>query len=152
MANFFTLRRLRRDPSGTAAIEFGLAIPFLLILLTGVTELGFAIYQSMQVQNAAEAGALYASQNDWDATAVANAVVNATDTTGIVATPAPTQFCGCPSASGVATWTCGSKCASGATAGQYARVSAQIAHQTILPYPGLSLPAKLSAQSIVRLN
>ena len=46
----------RRSESGTAAIEFALFLPFLLLLLTGVAELGFAMYEAMQVNNAVEAG------------------------------------------------------------------------------------------------
>ena len=118
--------------------------------MLGVVELGFAIFQSMQVRNAVEAGAVYASQNDWDATAVANAVVSASNTSGITATPAPSQFCGCPTAAGVTTWTCGTKCASGDAPGVYALISAQIPHQAILP--GLPLPTTLSAQATVRLD
>jgi Flp pilus assembly protein TadG len=34
--------------SGNAAIEFGLFIPVLLILLTGTVELGFLMYEGMQ--------------------------------------------------------------------------------------------------------
>lgn len=140
-----------RRKAGTAAIEFALAIPFLLILLMGLVELGFGMYEAMQVQSAVEAGALYAAKNGFDATAIANAVLNATGTPGVTASPAPVQFCGCPSASGVATVTCGATCGGGGTAGTYVRVSAALAHDTILPYPGL-LPTTLTAQSIVRLN
>lgn len=59
-----------RSKSGTAAIEFGLFIPFLLILFTGTVELGFAMYEAMQVNNAAEAGMLYAAKNGWDSAGI----------------------------------------------------------------------------------
>jgi len=138
--------------SGTAAIEFGLAIPLLLIMLMGVVELGYAMYESMQVHNSVEAGALYAVQSGGDLAGTATAVVNATGTQGITATPAPVQFCGCPSESGIVTTSCSTTCADGKTSGTYVRVSASLAHQTILPYPGLPLPATLTAQSTIRLN
>ena len=54
-----------RSVAGTAAIEFGLAIPLLLIMLMGVAELGFAMYGAMQVYNSVEAGALYAARNGY---------------------------------------------------------------------------------------
>ncbi len=140
--------------AGTAAIEFALCIPFFLILLMGLVEVGFAMYQSMQVHNSVEAGMLYASKNGWDpgGIAIAAAVENATGTQGITAMPAPVQFCGCPSASGVVETACNSSCADGNPPGQYIRINASFVHETILPYPGLPLPTTLTAQSIIRLK
>jgi Flp pilus assembly protein TadG len=137
---------------GTAAIEFALMIPLLLTLMMGVVDLGFAIYTGMQVYSAAEAGALYAARNGWDSAGISSAVTGATGTSGITATPAPTHFCGCPTASGVVTWTCGTNCASGSTAGQYARINASLAYSTILPYAALGLPSTFTAKSVVRLH
>ena len=145
--------RARPDrSSGTAAIEFGLAIPFFLILLMGVVEVGFAMYQAMQVYNSVEAGMLYASKNGFDAAGITAAVTNATGTTGITATPAPTQFCGCPVAGGISAINCNSTCANGTPVEQYIQINATLPHQTILPYPGLPLPTNLTAKSIVRLK
>ena len=47
-------RRLR-TVRGTAAIEFAIATPVLLILITGLVDVGFGVYDAMQVQYAAEA-------------------------------------------------------------------------------------------------
>jgi Flp pilus assembly protein TadG len=138
--------------TGSAALEFGLAVPFLLAILMGVVELGYAMYEAMQVYNAVEAGALYAAKNGYDATGIAAAVSNATGTPGITATPAPVQFCGCPNAGGILETACNATCNDGKQPGQYVRISAALAHQTILPYPSLPLPTTLTAQSIVRLN
>lgn len=142
----------RERQRGTAALEFGLAAPVLLMILMGVVELGFAMYQAMQVTNSVEAGTLYAAKNGFNASGIASAVVNATGTAGIVATPAPTEFCGCPETSGIVATTCGATCADGSTPGQYARISAALTRVTILPYPALGLPDTLTAHSIVRLN
>jgi hypothetical protein len=144
----------RRSEKGTAAIEFGLFIPVLLILLTGTVELGRAMYEAMQVNNAVEAGMLYAAKNGYDAGGIAAAVANATATPGITATPAPTLVCGCPSAGGVIKMDCNppSLCADGNPAGQYVQINAALAHQTILSNLGLPLPTTLTAQSIVRLH
>ena len=59
----FPFERARRCDSGTAAIEFALMTPFLLALLGGVVEIGFATYESMQVNAAVEAGVLQAARN-----------------------------------------------------------------------------------------
>jgi Flp pilus assembly protein TadG len=142
-------RAVRR---GTAAMEFGLAIPIFLILTVGTVEIGFAVFEGMQVTNSVEAGALYAVKNGFDVTGISNAVANATGTAGITAAPAPTQFCGCPSTTGIVTATCGAACASGGTAGTYVQVNGTYTHQTILGTPTFGLPTTLTAKSIVRIN
>ena len=72
-----------------------------------LSELGFSAYEAMQVNNAVDAGAIYAAANaanTFSATTTAAATVaGATLPSGLntlTATPAPTQFCGCPSAAG----------------------------------------------------
>jgi Flp pilus assembly protein TadG len=146
-----TLKR-RHARAGTAAIEFGLSIPLLVMVLMGVTELGYSMYEAMQVNDSVEAGAQYAARNGFDASGIAAAVVNATGTQGITATPAPVQFCGCPSVTGIAETACSATCSGGSPSGQYVRISAKLTHQTILPYPALGLPSTLTAQSVLRLN
>jgi len=155
-----TMRAIKATPTsntsalgpnaGTAAVEFGLAIPFLLILLVGTVEIGSAMYQAMQVHNAAEAGMVYAGKHGWNASSIA-AAVTASGVSGVTATPAPTQFCGCPTASGITVVACGATCTVG-TAGAYVQINASIPHQTILPYPSIPLPATLTARSILRIN
>ncbi|HWK95894.1 MAG TPA: TadE/TadG family type IV pilus assembly protein [Pseudolabrys sp.] len=146
-------RRIATNRSGTAAIEFGLTIPLLLILLMGVVELTFAIYEAMQVYDAVEAGALYAAQNGWSSSGISTAVTSATSATGLTATPAPSQFWGCPSESGITTVASSSvKCSGNTNPGQYVQVNATLNHSTILPYPALSLPTSFTATSTIRIN
>jgi Flp pilus assembly protein TadG len=137
---------------GVAAVEFAIAAPLLLILLAGLIEVGYRVFESMQVQNAAEAGALYVAIHGWDSAGISAAVVNATGISGVTATPAPTQFCGCPAAGAIAATNCASTCSGGAAAGGYVQVNASLAHQTIMPFPGLTLPATLTGYAIVRVN
>lgn len=142
---------IARSERGSAAIEFAFMTPFLVLLLVGTVEIGTAAYQGMQAQNAAEAGAVYASKHGLDIAGISNAVVNATGAAGITATPAPSQFCGCPSTSGVAGLSCSSSCPDGSAPGYYLRVSAQLSRQPILSIDGLALPATLSGEAVVRI-
>ena len=137
---------------GTAAIEFALATPFLLALIIGITEVGMASYESMQVGDAAEAGALYAFQHPTDSAGIQNAITNATGTAGISATPAPTAFCGCPGATGVTVGDCVTACASGDAQGHYVKVSASFTHNAILDFPGFPDPLVLTGSTIVRVQ
>jgi hypothetical protein len=146
----------RRSESGTAAIEFGLFIPVLLILFTGTVELSRAMYEAIQVNNAVEAGMLYAAKNGWDSTGITNAVLNASTVSGLTATPAPSQCFGCPAAGGITPTTCVSPppCADGSPPGQYVQVDAALPHLTlILPNSGLlPVPATFRAKAILRTN
>jgi hypothetical protein len=106
----------------------------------------------MQVKDAAEAGALYASQHPADTAGIQSAVVNATSTPGITASPAPASFCGCPGASGITVGNCVSLCASGSAQGQYVRVNASLTHSIILALPALPNPLVLTGVSTLRVQ
>jgi Flp pilus assembly protein TadG len=136
--------------AGTAAIEFGLGIALLAVVLTGIVEVGFSMYQAMQVTYAAEAGLFYAAKNGWDASGIANASVNASGLAGMTATAS--QYCGCPSALGIAQVSCGSTCTGGSAASQYIGLTVSMTRRSIIPNSGLGLPSTISAQSILRQN
>jgi Flp pilus assembly protein TadG len=144
-------RRLGRlGDAGGAALELGLCAPLLMGLILGVVEIGTAMNSSMQVHNAVEAGMVYAAKYGWNSAGISAAVVNATGAKNLTATPAPTQYCGCPSTTGIATAACGAKCADGKPVGLYIQINAAVPHATILP--GLSLPSTLTAKSVFRLS
>jgi Flp pilus assembly protein TadG len=140
---------------GNAAIEFALLSPLLLTMVTAIVEIGMAGYQEMQVQASVEAGALYAAQNgSSNLAAIGLAVVNATGTTGITATPTPVAFCGCPTTAGVVSQNsnCETACPNGTAPGQYVTVNAAVTHQRIMPFLTLPLPTTLTASSTIRVQ
>jgi Flp pilus assembly protein TadG len=137
---------------GVASIEFALLAPMLLLMLIALVEIGLTSYQAMQVQSAAEAGALYAAKYGWNSAGIQAAVVTATAATGLTATPAPLTYCGCPQTTGISTVSCGATCTGGTAPGQYVEVHASVTHQMILPYPGIPSPLVLQGTSTQRLN
>lgn len=141
----------RRREAGSAAIEFGLLAPFLVLLAVGTVEIGSSVYQAMQAQNAAKAGAVYASKYGFDPAGISNSVINATAAASITAMPAPVSFCGCPTATGISEASCSSACAEGGAPGQYLRISAQITHAPLLSFSWPVIPATISGQAIVRM-
>jgi Flp pilus assembly protein TadG len=143
---------LLRRRSGNAAIEFALIAPILAAMLVAMTDLGVALYENMEIRNAADAGVQYAIAKGWNSTAIQNAVTGATGMSGVSASPVPVQSCGCASGTTIASAACGSVCASGATAGTYVTVNAQAQYATLFSYPGLPNPMTLSAQSTVRIQ
>ena len=140
---------VRERESGIAAIEFAIIAPLMALILVGVTELGFAVRQQMQVQEAAAAGAQYAALKGWDPSNIALAVTNAANGGGIGATPAATSFCGCPTASGIVASTCGQPCPDHLTARAYVKVNASITRTTILS-SSFNLPTVLTASVTTR--
>jgi Flp pilus assembly protein TadG len=140
---------------GTAAIEFAIIGGVFSAMIVVSGDLGLAYYANMQVQTSAQVGAQYAVNHGFstfDAAAISGAVVSATSTTGISATPAPTQFCGCPSGTTLSTATCGTVCADGTGAGTYVQVSASRTHTVVVPYPWLPASYAQSATSTVRIK
>ena len=143
--------RTRYGEAGSAAIEFGLLAPFLVLLAVGTAEIGSSVYKAMQAQNAAEAGAVYASKYGFDPAGIINSVENATGGARIDAIPAPATFCGCPTAAGISEMDCSSACAEGGAPGQYLRINAQITHAPLVSLSGLVTPVTISGQAIVRI-
>lgn len=139
--------------SGIAAIEFAMVAPTLVILFICTADLSLGIYRKMQVQNAAQSGAAYAMLYGFAPNSISSAVTNATGSSAVNASPQPSEFCGCPSASsGVTSISCSSTCPNGSTAGTYVTVSAQATYETILPYPLVPNSFTFNAQSTVRLQ
>ncbi len=140
------------DTRGVSAVEFAIFAPMLILLAIGTTDLGMGFYRRMQVESAAQAGAQYALLHGFDATAISTAVTSATNFSGIAASPAPSQFCGCPSSAGISAMSCSSICSSGSSPGTYVSVSAQAAYSTLISYPGFASSYSLAATSIARLH
>jgi Flp pilus assembly protein TadG len=148
------LRHVAAADRGVTTIEFAFVAPALALFIIGIIDFGMGLWDQLQVRNAAQAGAVYASINGWDATAaqIQSAVTNATGLSAITASPSPSWGCGClNTTSGIRAAACGSVCADGSTAAHYVTVSAQAPYSTILPYPGLTSPMTLTATSYARL-
>src|SRR5262249_44080924 len=135
-----------------SGIEFALMAPIFAAALVGMVDLGMALYQRMEVGNAAQAGAQYALNKGYDSAGITNAVTSATGLSGVTASPAPTKSCGCASGTAVTAVACGSVCATGALAGTYVTVNAQVSYSTLFSYPGLDSPMTLTGQSVIRIQ
>ncbi len=138
---------------GVSAVEFGLLAPLLLTILLGVLDFGIGYWEHMEVANAAQAGAAYATKNGYDSTSIQTAVTNATSLPGVQASPAPSETCGCPNATGgITTASCSTSCTSGGTAGTYVTVNATVTYKTLFTWPWIANPVTLASSTIVRIN
>ncbi len=70
-----SLIRVPRDARGNAVVEFALVLPLLLLLFTGMTEIGRAYYQANAVEKGLRAGALFAGRNSFPLTAQVRTMV-----------------------------------------------------------------------------
>lgn len=137
---------------GVAAIEFAVLGAVLCMIVVAIGDLGLGFYSYMEVQTSAQAGAQYAAVHGFNSTAISSAVTNATSVTGITASPAPQQFCGCVVGQAVVAATCASTCADGMTAGTYVSASAVRDYSTLLSYPGFASTYHQTATSTVRIQ
>ncbi len=145
-----TLKKgISRSRRGVAALEFGLATPLLVMLLAGIVEIGFSLFQAIQISAAAEAGVMYAIQAGKDQAGTVAATQNATSLSNVSVNV--TFTCGCSSATGITyTSDCVSNCPGGYLVGSYIVVKASAARQSIIGASWLPLPSTLSAQGIFR--
>lgn len=106
-----TVQRPKTAESGQTLVEFALMLPFMLLLLLGIAEIGRVAFITIKVSNAATAGAQYGSQNSATASDFvgmqkaalcdANGDVAGFCTAGILTqTPGTTNFCECDTGSG----------------------------------------------------
>jgi Flp pilus assembly protein TadG len=142
---------------GQAAVEFAVILPVLVLLLTGIVDLGSLIVDQMRVTAAAEAGAQYAMVNGFNATNIATAVTNATSGASISASPAPTQTSECVSSTFTLTPPPGANCtgtdaAGGSAPGTFVFVHATAPVSPILPVWGALMPSSVTANAAVMIS
>jgi Flp pilus assembly protein TadG len=142
---------------GVAAVEFAFIGPILVLMMISTVDFGMGFYRKMQVYDAAQAGAQWATTNGFDSTKISTAVTSATSFSGIAATPAPSQFCGCAASAGVTpngdtAPFCSSRCPDTTVAGTYVTASAQATYTTMLSYPGIPASFTFPAQTTVRIQ
>ena len=143
-------KRLRREQAGATAVEFAVIAPILIAMMIGIVDYGLGLYTDTQLANAAQAAVDYAMQKGYDAAAMTTVAQSSTRLTGITA--APSQYCGCPSATGVTSTSCDSSCSDGLTAGTYAKVVATKEYGTLLSYPGIPANIHLSETATARVQ
>jgi Flp pilus assembly protein TadG len=141
-------RKIRRDERGVTAIEFAIIGPILIGMFISIVDLGLGLYNQVQLANAAQAGASYAMQKGYNASAMTTVAQAATRLTGVTVTTS--QFCGCPSSSGVTVTACTNNCSDGLAAGTFAQVNATKDYSTLLSYPGLPSSFHLSETATAR--
>jgi len=151
------LRGFAADPGGLAAIELAIIAPIVVLSILCVADLGRYALARTWVTYAASAGAEYAAahaSSTFSATAISSAATSAAGVSGISVSPAPSQYYGCATATGVTASTQGASCPSststGATAGQYVAVTATMPFAALFSAAGIAYPSTLASTAVVR--
>ena len=142
--------RLARNRRGAAAVELALVAPMLVGIVLPMVDLGMGAFARMRVQNAAEAGAQYVLAHGYNSTAITNAVQAATSL-GNTVSVAPATACHCVTSNTLGSAvTCGSACADGSTAGNYATITATVTFTPLFSYGGFGSARTLTGTAMTR--
>jgi Flp pilus assembly protein TadG len=150
--NFGAAGARRGWRAGSSAVEFALVAPFIIVMLVGTVDYGYASFQRMAAQHGAQVGAERAALTGFNVDAISTAVQSASSAAQISATPAPVQSCGCASGTTFTAGTCGTACPDGTKSGTYVTVSAQVVYNTLLPYPGIPNQFTFTETAFVRIQ
>ena len=138
-------RVIWRSESGQSLVELALLTPLLMVIAIGIVEMGRYASLSIQVANAARAGAAYGAQNLATAanTSAIQAAVVADEPT--IHTPVVSSVsCGCDNAGTISANSCSSVCTSGHLV-PYVSVTASETFNSLFSYPGI--PATITVSS-----
>jgi Flp pilus assembly protein TadG len=140
--------RARDSERGSSLVELAFMLSFMLLLAIGVIDFGRAFYDSIEVSNAARAGAQYGELNPSDTTGmIAAAKSDASDISAITATAA--IGCMCSDGTG-ASANCATTPSCGSSARQlnYVQVNTSYTYTTYFPWPGVPASFPLTGKAI----
>jgi Flp pilus assembly protein TadG len=141
-------RRGIEDEGGSSLLELSLILPMLVLILVGAVDFGKAYYLAIEISSAAEAGALYGTQNTADTSGMqAAAVMDAADVPGLAAVA--TRGCECSDGSGVVA-NCSSTPTCNVNVVNFVQVNTSAGYTPIFRYPGLPASITLTGYSRMR--
>lgn len=140
-----------RNRSGSAIIEFVIAIPVLVLLAIGVGEFGRLYLTSIALSNAVKAGAQYGAQDAAHADdAPGIALAARTDASPVTLDSVQSaRFCRCPDGSALA---CSTNCPGYGAPEVFVRVRARRTQNFILHYPGLPQSVTVIDTAVMRIQ
>jgi Flp pilus assembly protein TadG len=156
------IRQKLAEDAGQSLVELALVLPLFVLLLFGAVEVARLAYASIEVNNAARAGASYAAQNHTTASDTTNISLAATnEAPNITSMSATTSYsCYCESSTG--TITSLSSCSSGVTnlttCASPSRIVETVTVNTSAPvdtafhFPGIPNSITLQGQAMIRVE
>ena len=137
--------------NGSAAAEFALVAPTIVLIAAGIADFGMLATKSVALQGTTHIGAQYARLHPADTNGIQNSMENSMSFTPALTFPASfLQSCECDDSSAIA---CTESCATVGRPGPnrvFIKISASQAFTPLVPWPGI--PAILTAATEIRLQ
>ena len=155
------LRERHGADHGTTLLEFALMLPFLLLLLAGIVDIGRAIYYTIEVNNAAEAGVQYGAQTSLSAGDIAGMQNDAIADAGFPDTTATaSNGCTCDPGTGVSCTypipgpsNCANiNCPAGSQVVECFQVLTNNTWQPLIGWPGLPSSYQANGKAVMRVR
>jgi Flp pilus assembly protein TadG len=153
--------RLFRGRSGSSTLELSLILTFFgAPLMLGTAEIGFLVYDSIEVSNAAHAGAMYGMQSNTNASntsAITTAAQNEASDFGSNLTVTPTVYWVCSTAENGTQYSTSSAATTACTGStnhplEYLQVNVSTPATPPIHFPGLQSTYTLSGSSTMEVE
>jgi len=134
---------------GTSLVETAMLIFLLVLLLAGTIDFGRIYFLGNEVAGAAQAGAVYGSQNITDTTGMTNAAKDdAPDVSGLMVTPSWGCECSDGSQASASCATTPTGCSANVV--YYATVTASATYTTLFPWKGIPSSITIARSATMR--
>jgi len=146
-----------RGEAGQALVEAALVLPFFFLLILASLETGTIAYNAIEVANAAEAGALFASQsraNAANTTGIQQAATNDASNVLSIVAATPTVTCSCQSAAGTLTaLSCAAttSCTTPSQVVEWVNVTTTATINPLFQFPGVPTTLTLHGNATMRV-
>ncbi len=141
-------RGFQRCEQGASLIETALLAPVLVLLAVGAVDFGRGYYAAIEVQSAADAGAIYGLQDMTDTAGMQSAAtLNAPDVAGVSALAS--WGCECSDGTGTSA-SCATTPTCSATVVNYVQVTTTATYTPMVAYPGIPASIALSGSAKLR--
>ena len=148
------LRALRRSRQGNAIVEMALMLPVLMAICAGVVDFSRVMFYSVQVANAAQAGAQWACQSVGNSgnTAMISTVARDDAGLGTQMEVNSSRTCACSNGATVSCTASGGSCSDGKLPKVTVSVITRFAMPTFLPIPGVDGPVVINGAAAYRVQ
>ena len=141
---------LSRGEQGSSLLELALLTPVLLLLLLGAVDFGRAYYLTVELAGAADAAALYGSQNPTDTAGMQTTAQDDAPDVPNLSVGTPTYGCECSDGTGYSA-TCSSTPSCPSNNEVYrVNVTVTATYRTLFPWPGIPSSMSFSSSASMR--
>jgi Flp pilus assembly protein TadG len=135
---------------GASLVEFAIVLPLFVLLMLGAIDIGRAIYEATEIAGAAQAAAVYGSQNPTDTTGMTNAAKS--DAPAVTNLSVTNAAYGCECSDGTFYNASCAAMPSCSTTTQVYRVNVTVTgtYTPLFPWPGVPSSIALSSSASMR--